>query len=242
MATGAIKWDQAGDKRYETGVDHGVLYVKQDTDVTVPGVTNSVKTYFHGGVAWNGLTSVSKSPSGAEANDVYADNIKYASLRSAETFGGTIEAYMYPDEFAECDGSKAIADGVFIGQQTRKPFGFCFRTDMGDDGDGSVNVNNKYKIHLVYNATASPSESSYSTINDSPEAITFSWELTTIPVSAGTNNLPTATITIDSTKATAATLAAFEAILYGTDASGGTAATEPMLPMPEDVIAFFTAQ
>ena len=242
MATGAIKWDQAGDKRYETGVDHGVLYVKQADNVTVPGVTDSVKTYFHGGVAWNGLTSVSKSPSGAEANDVYADNIKYASLRSAETFGGTIEAYTYPDEFAECDGSKAIVDGVFLGQQTRKPFGFCFRTDMGDDGDGSVNVNSKYKIHLIYNATASPSESSYSTINDSPEAITFSWELTTIPVSAGANNLPTATITIDSTKTNADKLAAFEAILYGTDASGGAQATEPMLPMPEDVIAFFTAQ
>lgn len=243
MATGAIKWDQAGDKRYETGVDHGVLYVKQATDVTVPGVTNSVKTYFHGGVAWNGLTSVSKSPSGAEANDVYADNIKYASLRSAETFGGTIEAYTYPDEFAECDGSKAIVDGVFLGQQTRKPFGFCFRTDMGDDGDGSVNVNDKYKIHLIYNATASPSESSYSTINDSPEAITFSWELTTIPVSAGANNLPTATITIDSTKTNASKLAAFEAILYGTDPTtqGGNDGTEPMLPMPEDVIAFFTA-
>ena len=241
MATGAIKWDQAGDKRYETGVDHGVLYVKQATSATVPNVTNSVGTYFHGGVAWNGLTSVSKSPSGAEANDVYADNIKYASLRSAETFGGTIEAYTYPDEFAECDGSKAIVDGVFLGQQTRKPFGFCFRTDMGDDGDGSVNVNDKYKIHLIYNATASPSESSYSTINDSPEAITFSWELTTIPVSAGANNLPTATITIDSTKTNVAKLAAFEAILYGTDASGGTQATEPMLPMPEDVIAFFTA-
>lgn len=241
-----ILWDQAGDKRYETGVDHGVLYVKQDTSATVPNVTNSVGTYFHGGVAWNGLTSVSKSPSGAEANDVYADNIKYASLRSAETFGGTIEAYTYPDEFAECDGSKAIATGVgvYLGQQTRKPFGFCFRTDMGDDNDGSVNVNNKYKIHLIYNATASPSESSYSTINDSPEAITFSWELTTIPVSAGTDNLPTATITIDSTKTNAAKLAAFEEILYGKDPTtqGGNDGREPMLPMPEDVIAFFTAQ
>ena len=250
MATGAIKWDQAGDKRYETGVDHGVLYVKQATSATVPNVTNSVGTYFHGGVAWNGLTSVSKSPSGAEANDVYADNIKYASLRSAETFGGTIEAYTYPDEFAECDGSKAIVDGVFLGQQTRKPFGFCFRTDMGDDGDGSVDVNSKYKIHLIYNATASPSESSYSTINDSPEAITFSWELTTIPVSAGTDNLPTATITIDSTKFTdidqttgkSTKLAAFEEILYGKDPTtqGGNDGTEPMLPMPEDVIKFFT--
>ena len=240
-----ILWDQAGDKKYETGVDRGVLYVKQDTSADVPLGNNktSVGTYFHGGVAWNGLTSVSKSPSGAEANDIYADNIKYASLRSAETFGGTIEAYTYPDAFAECDGSKAIADGVFLGQQTRKPFGFCFRTDMGDDGDGSVNVNNKYKIHLIYNATASPSESSYSTINDSPEAITFSWELTTIPVSAGDDNLPTATITIDSTKTTASKLAAFEEILYGKDPTtqGGNDGREPMLPMPKDVITFFTA-
>lgn len=249
-----ILWDQAGDKKYETGVDHGVLYVKKDTTVDVPLGNNktSVKTPFHGGVAWNGLTSVSKSPSGAEANDIYADNIKYASLRSAETFGGTIEAYTYPDEFAECDGSKAIATGVgvYLGQQTRKPFGFCFRTDMGDDNDGSVNVNNKYKIHLIYNATASPSESSYSTINDSPEAITFSWELTTIPVSAGDDNLPTATITIDSTKFTdidqttgkSTKLTAFEEILYGKDPTteGGNDGRDPMLPMPEDVIKFFT--
>ena len=249
-----ILWDQAGDKKYETGVDHGVLYVKQDTSVAVPLGDNktSVGTKYYGGVAWNGLTSVSKSPSGAEANDLWADNIKYASLRSAETFGGTIEAYTYPDAFAECDGSKAIAStGVFLGQQTRKPFGFCFRTDMGDDGDGSVNVDNKYKIHLIYNATASPSESSYSTINDSPEAITFSWELTTIPEEAGTGYLPTAIITIDSTKFTdidqntgkSTKLTAFEEILYGKNPTteGGNDGRDPMLPMPKDVITFFTA-
>ena len=254
MAAGAIQWDQTGDKRYETGVDHGVLYVKQDSSVDVPLGTGktSVGTKYHGGVAWNGLTSVSKSPSGAEANDLWADNIKYASLRSAETFGGTIEAYTYPDEFAECDGSKSIAStGVYVGQQARKPFGFCFRTDVGDDNDGSVNVNSKYKLHLIYNATASPSESSYSTINDSPEAITFSWELTTIPEEAGTGYLPTATITIDSTKFTdidqttgkSVKLAAFEEILYGKNPTtqGGNDGTEPMLPMPKDVITFFTA-
>ena len=210
-----------------------------------------VTTSYSSGVAWNGVTSISKSPSGAEANDIYADNIKYASLRSAETFGATIEAYTYPDEWAQCDGSAAVegAAGVLIGQQSRKTFGFCFRTDIGDDTDTGINTNNKYKLHLVYNATASPSESSYSTINDSPEAITFSWELSTIPANAGENYLPTACITIDSTKftfteGTKNRLQEFEDILYGTDAStsGGTnvPATVAMLPMPKDVIDFFT--
>ena len=234
----AIVWDAEGAKKFETGVDHGVLYVRKDTSVTVSGVTNSVGTYFHGGVPWNGITSVSKSPSGAEANDIYADNIKYASIRSTENFGATIEAYTYPDEFAVCDGSAAAATGVFLGQQTRTPFGFCFRTDIGDDADISVNKNSIYKLHLIYNATASPSESSYNTINDSPEAITFSWEITTIPASAGNTYLPTACITIDSTKANETKLANFEKILYGTDGSGNNSGTDPMLPMPEDVIAF----
>ena len=236
----AITWDAEGTKRYETGVDRGVLYVKQSTSVSVAGITNSVGTYYHGGVAWNGLTSVSKSPSGAEANDIYADNIKYASIRSSESFGATIEAYTYPDEFAECDGSVSISNGVFLGQQARKPFGFCFRTDIGDDSDSGVDKNTKYKLHLVYNATASPSGSSYSTINDSPEAITFSWELTTIPASTGSTYLPTACITIDSTKVDATKLSAFEDVLYGTNGTGGTGGTDAMLPMPEDVIAFFS--
>lgn len=249
----AITWDAEGTKRYETGVDHGVLYVKQSTSVSVAGIPNSVGTYYHGGVAWNGITSISKSPSGAEANDIYADNIKYASIRSSESFGATIEAYTYPDEFAECDGSVSVGGGVFLGQQARKPFGFCFRTDIGDDTDSGIDKNKKYKLHLVYNATASPSESSYSTINDSPEAITLSWELTTIPASAGSTYLPTACITIDVTKlsdydattGTSTKMTNFEKILYGKNSTaqqGQTSnATNPMLPMPEDVIAFFTA-
>lgn len=240
----AIVWDAEGTKRFETGCDHGVLYVKQPTSTTITGITGSKGTYYSRGVAWNGLTSVSKSPSGAEASDIYADNIKYASIRSTEAFGGTIEAYTYPDEFMECDGSAAPANGVFLGQQNRKMFGFCFRTDIGDDSDSGIDKNKKYKLHLIYNATASPSESSYSTINDSPEAITFSWELTTIPASAGNAYLPTSCITIDSTKLSdidettgkSVKLTAFEKILYG-DANA-----EPMLPMPEDVIAFFTGQ
>lgn len=251
-----IIWDGDGQKRFETGCDRGVLYVKKSTSVNVSGgnITNSVGTYYHGGVAWNGITSVSKSPSGAEANDIYADNIKYASIRSTETFGATIEAYTYPDEFAECDGSVAVGGGgVFLGQQRRKMFGFTFRTDIGDDSDTGIDYEEKYKLHLIYNATASPSESSFSTINDSPEAITFSWELSTIPASAGSGHLPTACITIDSTKCDSATLKEFEDILYGTNGSAAVGtqgesdyvaaveATDPMLPMPEDVIAFFSS-
>ena len=248
LNNGTIVWDEDGKKRFETGVDHAVLYLKQSEDATISALGENdshPSTKFYNGVAWNGITSVSKSPSGADANDIYADNIKYASIRSAETFGGTIEAYTYPDEFAECDGSIAVGGGVFVGQQVRKPFGFCFRTDIGDDSDSGIDVGKKYKLHLVYNATASPSQQSFSTINDSPEAITFSWEITTIPAVVGTvggvRYNPTACITIDITKlsdydattGTSAKMTAFENILYGTQN------TAPMLPMPKDVIAHF---
>ncbi len=195
-----IVWDQSGERLYETGVDHGVLFP----------VENNV---YGAGVAWNGLTQVTESPSGAEATALYADNIKYLSLMSAEDFGATVEAYTYPDEFAECDGSAAVSKGVMIGQQDRKAFGLAYRTKVGND----QNDNLGYKIHLIYGAKASPSERSYSTVNDSPEAITFSWELTTTPINV-TGRKPTALLTIDSTKVAAGTLKQFEDILYGIDA------------------------
>lgn len=259
----ALVWDNEEEKLYETGCDHGVLYPKASTASTISSDGTSLddkETKYTGGVVWNGLTSVSKSPSGAEANDIYADNIKYASLRSAETFGGTIEAYMYPPEFAECDGSATVGTGVYVGQQKRKPFGFAFRSDVGSAADGGIDVNTNYKLHLIYNATASPSEQSFSTINDSPEAITMSWEITTLPEAVGSittgsgqsavtkTYLPTATITIDSSKLSEtglAKLAALEQVLYGTPAvMNGTTVTTPavpaMLPMPKDVIELFT--
>ena len=217
-----LTWDETGKRLYETGVSKGVLY---------PIQTGNVYTL---GVAWNGLTAVSESPSGAEPNDLYADNIKYLSLRSAEDFGATIEAYTYPDEWMQCDGSAEIATGVVAGQQSRKMFGLCYRTELGNDTDG---VDHGYKLHLIYAATASPSERSYQTINDSPEAITFSWEVTTAPIEVGEGFKPTACITIDSTKADATKLAALEAILYGTDASGGTEGTTARLPLPAEVMA-----
>lgn len=209
-----IVWDQTGERLYETGVKNGVLYV-QDSAGKYPK-----------GVAWNGLTNVTESPSGAESTALYADDIKYLNLVSAEEFGGTIEAYMYPDEFAECDGSASIATGVYIGQQNRKTFGFCYRTTIGND----VNSNGHgYKLHLVYGALASPSEKAYETINDSPDAITFSWEFSTTPVNVE-GFKPTASITIDSTKADPAKLAALEKILYGDDTDG-----EARLPLPDEV-------
>lgn len=221
----AIKWDQTGERYFETGTDRGVLY---------PMSSGS----YGDGVAWNGLTAVTESPSGAEANAIYADNIKYAELRSAEEFGGTIEAYMYPDEFAECDGSAEIATGVYIGQQDRKKFGFTYRTKVGSDTDTAAT---DYKIHIVYGATASPSEKSYQTINDSPEAITFSWEFTTTPVEV-TNYKPTAVITIQKSKVSDPTkLAALETILYGTpaDSTASPAVVEVpgRLPLPAEVIS-----
>ena len=197
----AITWDESGKKFYESGVDHGVLYVM------------SSNTYPKG-VAWNGLTAVTESPSGAEPSDFYADNIKYASMRSAEDFGGTIEAYTYPDEYKQCIGEADLVTGAVISQQERKVFGFCYRTKVGNDTDGDDHA---YKLHIVYGATASVSERAYNTINDSPELITFSWEFTTTPVNV-TGFKPTSLIVIDSRTANASALAALEAKLYGTAA------------------------
>jgi len=211
-----IEWDAVGEKLYESGVDHGVLYL--------PDVSGVYDT----GFAWNGLVSVTESPSGAESNPQYADNIKYLNLLSAEEFGATLEAFTYPDEFGVCDGSVEPEPGVFLGQQARKPFGLCYRTLIGNDVDGQEHG---YKLHLVYGALASPSEKAYQTINESPEAITFSWEITTTPAPA-TGFKPTAKITIDSTKVDPTDLAALLVILYG----NSTGPVEPRLPMPDEVI------
>ena len=215
-----IEWDKTGERLYETGVKNGVLYVQEG------GV-------YPKGVAWNGLTAVTESPSGAEATPLYADDIKYLNLLSAEEFGATIEAYTYPDEFAECDGSAALADGVMIGQQPRKAFGLCYRTTIGNDTNGN---DYGYKLHIIYGALAAPSEKAYATINDSPEAITFSWEVTTTPVNV-TGAKPTAYITIDSTKADPAKLAALEDILYGKNGEPGN---EPRLPLPDEIKTLMT--
>ena len=215
-----LVWDQTGERYYETGVKQGVLY-PQATGGTYPK-----------GVAWNGLTAVTESPSGAEATALYADDIKYLNLISAEEFGATIEAYTYPDEFAQCDGSATLATGVSIGQQSRKAFGLCYRTTLGNDVDGN---DFGYKLHIIYNALAAPSEKAYATINDSPEAITFSWEVTTTPVNV-TGFKPTASITIDSTKVDKSKLASLEEILYGKDApSNGGEGTDPRLPLPNEI-------
>ena len=211
-----IEWDKTGERFYETGVKNGVLYVQEDG--TYPK-----------GVAWNGLTAVTESPSGAETTPLYADDIKYLNLLSAEEFGATIEAYTYPDEFAECDGSASLATGVMIGQQPRKAFGLCYRTAIGNDTDGN---DHGYKLHIIYGALAAPSEKAYATINDSPEAITFSWEVTTTPVNV-TGAKPTASITIDSTKATPEKLTALEKILYG------DAEVEARLPLPDEIKTLF---
>lgn len=207
-----LVWDQTGERLYETGVDHGVLYPQE-------------AGLYPKGVAWNGLTAVTESPSGAEATPLYADNIKYLNLMSAEEFGATIEAYTYPDEFAECDGSAALATGVYIGQQARKTFGMSYRTLLGNDVESN---DHGYKLHLIYGALAAPSEKGYTTVNDSPEAITFSWEVTTTPVNV-TGFKPTASVTIDSTKVDAEKLAALEAILYGSESE------EARLPLPDEV-------
>lgn len=208
-----IKWDQEGQRFYETGVSNGVLYVRD---------TAGYKT----GVAWNGLVNVSESPSGAEANPIYADNIKYLSLTSAEDFAATIEAYTYPDEFAECDGSAELADGFFIGQQVRKSFAFAYKTKIGNDVDDNLG----YKLHIVYGAKAAPSEKAYGTINESPEAITFSWEVSTVPVPVE-GYKPTSTIVLDSTKLDPTKLAAVEDKLFGTDGD------EPTLLLPNEILA-----
>lgn len=217
-----LVWDETGKKFYETGVKNGVLY-PQATGGTYPK-----------GVAWNGLTAVTETPSGAEATALYADDIKYLNLMSAEDFGATVEAYTYPDEFAECDGSAEIATGVSIGQQKRKAFGLAYRTVLGNDVD---NNDYGYKLHLIYGALAAPSEKAYNTINDSPEAITFSWELTTTPVSVK-GFKPTASLTIDSTKVDKEKLKALEDILYGKDPTteGGADGVEPRLPLPDEIV------
>lgn len=218
----ALKWDETGTRKYETGVKSCALY---------PYGTTGYQT----GVAWNGITSITESPDGAEPTDLYADDIKYATLRSAETLGGTIEAYTYPDEWAECDGSAEIADGVFIGQQARKMFGLAYKTSIGDDTSSDVTG---YKLHIVYSATASPSDRQYETINDSPDAITFSWEYTTTAVAFTTeafkNYKPTSLITIDSTKVNKSQLETLEATLFG------GVGTDPTLPSPDEVLAVFT--
>ena len=211
-------WGKTGERFYEGGINHAVLYLK-------------VSKEYPKGVAWNGLTAVTESPSGAEPTPIYADDIKYLNLLSAEEFGATIEAYTYPDEFAQCDGSAEIATGVMIGQQSREVFGLSYKTILGNDIDSN---DYGYKLHIIYGALAAPSEKGYATINDSPEAITFSWEVTTTPVSV-TGFKPTASITIDSTKVDDTKLAALEAILYG-----GTE-TEARLPLPDEIAALFAA-
>lgn len=217
-----LVWDKTGDRLYETGVKNAVLYVRDSGGA------------YSKGVAWNGITAVTESPSGAESNPLYADDIKYLNLISNEDFGATIEAYTYPDEFAECDGSAEIVAGVKIGQQKRKTFGLCYRTTLGNDVDGN---DHGYKLHIIYGATAAPSERAYATINDSPEAITMSWELSTTPVTV-TGFKPTAHLEIDSTKVKAEELTKFEEILYGKD---GSEQTEPRLPLPDEIATLFTA-
>lgn len=212
----ALVWDQIGERFYETGVDHGVLYIPNNLGV------------YTNGVAWNGLTSISESPSGAEPSAQYADNLKYLTLISAEEFSATLEAFTYPEEFAEFDGLATPSVGVTLGQQGRKSFGLSYRTRLGNDVDGT---DHGYKLHLVYGCYASPTEKAYATINDSPEAISFSWEITTTPVPV-TGYKPTSVITIDSTKVQPADLTALEAALYG-------AASAPVLPTPTAVLTMF---
>ncbi len=209
-----LVWDQTGERYYETGVKNGVLYVQGEGGV------------YQNGVAWNGLTAVTESPSGAEPTNIYADDMKYLTLMSAEEFGATIEAYTYPVEFNQCNGEAEIATGVIVGQQDRKSFGLCYRTTVGNDVDGNAYG---YKLHIIYGAKAAPSEKAYAAINDSPEAITFSWELTTTPINVE-GFKPTANITIDSTKADASKLTALEAILYGSENENAR------LPLPGEII------
>ena len=216
----AITWDATGERLFETGVDHGVLYP-----------ISSSGTYDNG-VAWNGLSAITESPSGAEATAIWADNIKYVNLLSAEEFGATVEAYTYPDEFAICDGTAELVDGVIVGQQARKVFGLCYRTKIGNDVDGN---DHGYKLHIIYGAQASPSEKAYSTINDSPEAISFSWELTTTPVNVTGMNA-TSYLVIDSTKCDTEKLTALEKILYGSAEPDAA----PRLPMPDEIKTLMT--
>lgn len=217
-----LEWDKTGEHLYETGVDHGVLYFPDQTGA------------YKNGVAWNGLISVSESPSGAEATGQYADNIKYLNLISAEEFGATIEAYTYPEEFEACNGNNELVNntGVYVGQQSRSVFGFCYRTMIGNDTDGQ---DHGYKLHLVYGCQVSPSEKAYQTINDSPEALTFSWELSTTPVNV-TGKKPTALLVIDSTKIDSTKLAKIEAKLYGDETETGA-----VLPTPDEIAEILNA-
>ena len=219
MATQALEWDKTGEHFYESGVSKGVLYVLSD------------EGKYDNGVAWNGLTNVTETPSGAEENAIYADNIKYASLRSTEEIGGTIEAYTYPDEWNQCDGNGELVNGVHVAQQERKTFGLCYRTEIGNDT--STESDDGYKLHLVYGATASPSERSYDTQNDNPDAVQFSWEYTTNPVNVA-GFKPTSLITIDSRTADKEKLTALETVLYGSS----TAAAR--LPLPDEVKTLMT--
>lgn len=227
-----VKWDEDGKRTYETGTDQGVVYPWDST-------LNSGTGGYGKGFGWNGLTAVSLSPSGADETALYADNIKYLSLRAVEELGATIEAYGCPTAFEECDGTASIGTGVTIGQQTRKRFAFTFRTIMGNDTESN---DYGYKIHILYGCTASPSEKSYATVNESPDAITFSWELSTVPVKV-TGFKPTSYICIDSTKVAAAKLKALEDILYGTDpdAEAQTEGTEPRVPMPAEIITLLAS-
>lgn len=214
-----LVWDQTGAKYYETGVQQGVLYPQSSTGA------------YEKGVAWNGLISVTENPSGAETTAIYANNAKYLSLQSAEEFGATIEAYTYPDEWAKCDGSAELAVGVSIGQQKRSSFGLCYKTLIGNDTEGTAHG---YKIHIIYGGLAAPSEKGFQTVNDSPEAITFSWEITTTPI-AVEGFQPTASLTIDSTKIDAGKLTKIENLLYG------TAEAEAKLPLPSEILAIMNA-
>ena len=231
-----LLWDQTGERRYETGCDRGVLYTGKNTAANDPRAYDNAE-------AWNGLTSVTDKPSGAEATKIYADNILYGSMRAAEDFGGSIEAYTYPDGFAACNGeaSPTGMKGLRVGQQKRQSFGFSYRSDVGDDTDPSIDTENDYILHLWWNCTASPSERQYQTINESPEAITMSWEIETIPEKIN-GMKPSAWMTIDTTKCTPTeleNLQVLEDILYGRDASTGENPVEaitPYLPTPDEVI------
>ena len=209
-----LVFNNVGERLFETGVKNGVLYVMGDDGA------------YENGVVWNGLTAVTESPSGAETTPLYADDVKYVVIYAAEEFGATVEAYTYPEEFEQCDGSAAISEGITIGQQTRKSFGMCYKTSVGNDVQGQ---DYGYKIHIIYGAKAAPSEKSYSTINDSPEAVTFSWELSTVPVPVEGHN-PTATMVIDSTRVPAEKMALIEAKLYGSED------TEATLPLPNEIL------
>jgi hypothetical protein len=215
-----LEWDKVGERLYETGVDRGVLYIPDESGS------------YDDGFAWNGLTTVTESPSGAESNPQFADNIKYLNLVSAEEFGATIEAFTYPEEFAQCDGTALPSPGLSVGQQGRKVFGLCYRTRVGNDIEGT---DHGYKLHLIYGAQASPSEKAYATINDSPEAIAFSWEVSTTPISVGGGLKPTAQIVVDSTKVDASDLSDLEDILYG------SVGDDPRLPTPDEVVSIFGA-